>query len=382
MKKPNLFIWLTLGAIARVYAYFLGLRFVQKDKIKGSAIVLANHNSFKDFFYSTAAVYPHRMTYLAAAKMFHESHRRPFLKLARAIPKAMFQSDPASIKSTFQILKQKGIVGIYPEGQISYHGTSLPSPFAIAKLLKKAKVPVYICHIQNAYLMSPPWTKRVFKGKVYVRFYQALTPNQLEQMNEEDIYRTIAQQLHFNTGEYNRKHQHMYQVQPIKGLEPLLYQCPACLFEGLTAVDHTLICPQCKHTLTYDKFGFLNGKSVYEWFELQRTRLEEGIIRTKNYQLSIPVRLVRYQGKGLGQVGEGVFTVSEDACRYEGTDQGHTKRYVYTINTVPFLPADIGLNVQIYYDNEVYIFEMDDPVMSTKMFIAGEYFHQLVKHKL
>jgi len=382
MKKPNLFIWLTLGAIARVYAYFLGLRFVQKDKIKGSAIVLANHNSFKDFFYSTAAVYPHRMTYLAAAKMFHESHRRPFLKLARAIPKAMFQSDPASIKSTFQILKQKGIVGIYPEGQISYHGTSLPSPFAIAKLLKKAKVPVYICHIQNAYLMSPPWTKRVFKGKVYVRFYQALTPNQLEQMNEEDIYRTIAQQLHFNTGEYNRKHQHMYQVQPIKGLEPLLYQCPACLFEGLTAVDHTLICPQCKHTLTYDKFGFLNGKSVYEWFELQRTRLEEEIIRTKNYQLSIPVRLVRYQGKGLGQVGEGVFTVSEDACRYEGTDQGHTKRYVYTINTVPFLPADIGLNVQIYYDNEVYIFEMDDPVMSTKMFIAGEYFHQLVKHKL
>lgn len=382
MKKPNLFIWLTLGAIARVYAHFLGLRFVQKDKIKGPAIVLANHNSFKDFFYSTAAVYPHRITYLAAAKMFRESHRRPFLKLARAIPKAMFQSDPTSIKSTFQILKQKGIVGIYPEGQISYHGTSLPSPFAIAKLLKRAKVPVYICYIQNAYLMSPPWTKRVFKGKVYVRFYQALTPIQLEQMNEEEIYQTIAQQLHFNTGAYNRKHQHTYQVQPIKGLEPLLYQCPACLFEGLKAVGHTLVCPRCSHTLTYDKFGFLNGKSVYEWFELQRTRLEEQIKRTKNYQLSIPVRLVRYQGKGLGQVGEGVFTVSGDACRYEGTDQGQTKRYVYTINTVPYLPADIGLNVQIYYDNEVYIFEMDDPVMSTKMFIAGEYFHQLAKHNL
>jgi 1-acyl-sn-glycerol-3-phosphate acyltransferase len=381
MKKPNLVVWLTLGAIAKVYAYFLGLRFLQKEKIKGPAIVLANHNSFKDFFFSTAAVYPRRVTYLAAAKMFHESHRRPFLKLARAIPKAMFQSDPASIKATFQILKQKGIIGIYPEGQISYHGTSLPSPFAIAKLLKKTNVPVYICQIQNAYLFAPPWSKKIFKGKVYVRFYKALTPNQLEKMNEEEIYQTISQQLHFNTGEFNRQHEHTYQVQPIKGLEPLLYQCPACLYEGLNAVNQTLVCPQCKHTLTYDKFGFLNGKSVYEWFELQRARLEAVIQKTKDYTLSIPVRLVRYQGKGLGCVGDGIFTVTKDACIYEGTDQGEIKRYVYTIKTVPYLPADLGLNIQIYYDNEVFIFEMDLPLMSTKMFIAGEYFHQLANRQ-
>lgn len=381
MKKPNLFVWLTLGAVARVYAYFLGLRFVQKDKIKGPAIVLANHNSFNDFFFSTAAVYPRRITYLAAAKMFREPHRRPFLRLARAIPKAMFQSDPASIKATFQILKQKGIIGIYPEGQISYHGTSLTSPFAIAKLLKKAKVPVYICHIQNAYLLSPPWSKHVFKGKVYTRFYQALTPTQLEHLNEEEIYQMVSKQLSFNTGEYNRQHQHPYQVQPIKGLEPLLYQCPSCLYEGLKAVGHTLVCPQCQHTLTYDKFGFLNGKSVYEWFELQRHRLEEQIKQKPDYYLSVPVRLVRYQGTGLAQVGQGTFTVNADACIYEGSDQGETKRYVYTMKTVPYLPADIGRNVQIYYDNEVYIFEIEHPLMSTKMFIAGEYFHQLAIRK-
>jgi 1-acyl-sn-glycerol-3-phosphate acyltransferase len=379
IKKPNPIVWIVLGAIAKVYAYFIGLRFVQKDKIKGPAIVLANHNSFSDFFFSTAATYPHRITYLAAAKMFRESHRRPFLRLARAIPKAMFQSDPASIKSTFQILKQKGIIGIYPEGQISYHGTSLTSPFAIAKLLKKTKVPVYICQIQNSYLFAPPWTKKKFKGKIYVKFYRAIEPNQLETMSEEEIYQTISQQLYFNTGEFNRKHQHPYQVQPIKGLEPLLYQCPQCLYEGLNAVKNTLICSQCQHTLTYDKFGFLNGKSVYEWFELQRVRLEEKIKKTKDYSLSSLVRLVRYQGKGLACVGEGLFTVTQDAYIYEGTDQGERKRYVYTTKTVPYLPADLGLNVQIYYDNEIFIFELDNPIMSTKMFITGEYFHQLTK---
>jgi 1-acyl-sn-glycerol-3-phosphate acyltransferase len=311
--------------------------------------------------------------------MFRESHRQPFLRLARAIPKAMFQSDPASIKSTFQILKQKGIIGIYPEGQISYHGTSLTSPFAIAKLLKKTKVPVYICQIQNSYLFAPPWTKKKFKGKIYVKFYRAIEPNQLETMSEEEIYQTISQQLYFNTGEFNRKHQHPYQVQPIKGLEPLLYQCPQCLYEGLNAFKNTLICSQCQHTLTYDKFGFLNGKSVYEWFELQRVRLEEKIKKTKDFSLSSLVRLVRYQGKGLACVGEGLFTVTQDAYIYEGTDQGERKRYVYTTKTVPYLPADLGLNVQIYYDNEIFIFELDNPIMSTKMFITGEYFHQLTK---
>lgn len=377
ITKPNGLIWVTLGLLSKIYAHAIGLRIKQKVKIKGAAIVLANHTSFKDYMFSTAAIYPRRINYLAAAKMFYEPSRRPFLKLAHAIPKAMFQSDPGAVKAVFQILKQKGIVGIYPEGQLSYHGTSLKSPFAIAKLLKKCRVPVYVCKIENAYLLSPPWSKKIFKGKVFVRLSQLLSPEDLDQFDDHTIYEKVEKALYYNVGDVSRQKQHQYQVQPIDGLQSLLYQCPACLHEGLHAVKHQLICPQCHHQLTYDRYGLLSDRSVFEWFEAQRQRVEKTIDENPAWTLSVPVRLIRYQGIDLKVVGHGVLMLNRRQYTYEGQDQGKVVKYEFTTKTIEYLPADLGLNVQIYYDNEVYIFEMDNPIMSTKMFIAGEYFYKL-----
>jgi 1-acyl-sn-glycerol-3-phosphate acyltransferase len=379
MKKPNLFIWTILGAFVRIYTYLHGFRILEKVNIKGPAILLVNHNSFKDYLYSTSVVYPHRITYMAAAKMFYEPSRGPFLRLARAIPKAMFQSDLQSIRKTFSILKQKGIVGIYPEGQISYHGTSLKPPYAIAKLIKKAKVNVYVCQLQNAYLYAPPWSKRIFKGKVTARLKLLLNQEAVANLTEPEIFSQVEKGLYFNTGEFNRQSKRTYKVQPIDGLEPLLYQCPSCLVEGMEVNQHQLVCPACRHSLTYDSFGLLNQKSVYQWFELQRQRLEEVIAKQPDYAISSRVRLVRYHGSKLAQVGEGVLRINRQKYDYQGTDRGEQVTYEFTTKTVPYLPADLGKNVQIYAQNEVYIFEVDQPRMSTKMFIAGEYFYRLTQ---
>lgn len=51
-----------------MYTLFLGLRILKKVKIKGPAIVLGNHNAFMDYMFSTSALYPRRVTYLAATK--------------------------------------------------------------------------------------------------------------------------------------------------------------------------------------------------------------------------------------------------------------------------------------------------------------------------
>jgi hypothetical protein len=203
----------------------------------------------------------------------------------------------------------------------------------------------------------------------------------LSQLEESEIYQKVSNAIYFNTGAFNREKKLSYRVQPIQGLEPLLYQCPACLYEGLQAKQNTLVCPRCQHTLVYDAYGFLNGKSVYEWFQLQQSRLIETIDKTKDYRLSIPVRLVRYVGKGLGEVGQGIFTVTKDKYVYQGTDKGENKQYEFLTKVIEYLPVDIGKNVQMYVDHEIYIFEMNDPIMTTKMFITGEYYYQLSKTK-
>jgi|GEM_PF-480061 len=377
IKRPNPFLWFPLAGILKISAYFQGDRVVEKVKIKRPSILLSNHTSFNDYVYTTAAAYPKRVNYLAAAKMFHEPSRRPFLKLSRAIPKCAFQADLRSVVSAFEVLKQKGIVGIFPEGQIAYHGASLRPPFSIAKFLKKAGVDVYLVQHKNVYLMAPPWATKTFKGPVFTTVRHLFTPEQLKQMDEKAVFEVVEKNLHFNTGEYNREHKHRYKVQDIDNLENLIYECPNCGHDGLIADGHFLKCPKCHREMEYDVYGELGGQSIYDHYERQRKALESKIATDPNYQLSAPVTLVRYKGNGLAPSGEGVLTLDREAYVYNGTDKGQQVTYRFSTKTIEYLPTDIGQDVQIYDNYEVYQFYMKDKILPTIFCIAGEYFYQL-----
>jgi len=380
IKRPNPFVWLPLAGLLKLSSIFQGGRVIRRVKIKKPAIILSNHTSFRDYVFVNSAFYPHRITYLAASKMFYEPSRRGFLRLARAIPKASFESDTRAVMDAFKILRQNGILSIFPEGQISYHGTSLRPPFSIAKFLKKAGVNVYVAQIQNGYLMSPPWSKYVFKGKVFLDIFQLFTPEQLKEYDETAIFDAMNEKLSFNTGEYNRKHRHRYKIRPIDNLENVLYQCPECRHEGLTAVSNRLTCPSCGHALVYDQFGMLNGMSVYELFEEQRRLLIAAISVNPAYELTAHVRLVKEEGNTLVPVGAGVISLNRERYEYKGTDKGENVTYRFSTKSVEYLPSDIGDNIQIYNNRQVYMFRMDDPKLPTKFVIAGEYFYRAQNH--
>ncbi|NCA96971.1 MAG: hypothetical protein EOM77_02145 [Bacteroidia bacterium] len=377
IKRPNPLIWLPLAGILKVSAYLQGNRLTNKIKIKKPAIILSNHASFRDYVFVNSAVYPHRVNYLAAAKMFHEPERGPFLKLARAIPMCSFQGDLHAVTSALHILKDGGIVGIFPEGQISYHGKSLKPPFSIAKLVKIAKANVYVVLNKNAYLMSPPWTNKSFKGKVFTSMSQLFTPEQLVNLDENGIYERIATALLFNAGEYNAEHHHVYKLNDIANLENLIYQCPQCGFEGLVAKTHELSCSKCGAVLHYDQYGLLEGQTLFSHYERQRLALEKVIDETPNYQLKTEVRLVRYQGDGLAESGRGVITLDRDEYVYRGTDKGVDVVYRFETKHIQYLPADIGADIQIYANYEVYQFYMDTKYLPIKFTIAGEYFYRI-----
>ena len=381
MKRPNPFLWLPLAGLLKVSAYFQGNRLVNKIKIKKPAIILSNHASFRDYVYVTAAVYPHRINYMAAAKMFYEPERRPFLKLARAIPICSYQGDLKAVASALQILKKGGIIGIFPEGQITYHGKSLKSPFAIAKFLKKAKVNVYVVHDKNAFLMAPPWTNKVFKGKVFTSMAHLFTAEQLEKMDEKSIYDAVSQSLEFDAGAYNQEHRYIYRLNDIANLENLIYQCPDCGHEGLVSQAHKLVCPKCHRELVYDQYGLLDGMSLFQNYERQRLKLEKLIADTPEYSLETPVRLVRYQGNGLVETGCGTVSLTRELYTYRGTDKGEQVEYRFPTKLIQYLPVDIGGDIQIYDNYEVYQFYMDTKYLPIKFSTAGEYFYRLAHNQ-
>ncbi len=377
MKRPNPIINNILGFIIKLFAYFKGQRIIRKVKIKAPAIILSNHTSFYDFLYTAAAMYPKRVSYLAARKMFYEPGTGFFLRLARAIPKSLMQADPAATIKALRILKKKGIISIFPEGQISPSGRSLIPAFSIAKFIKKARVDVYIVKHFGAGLVNPPWSKKSFNGRIETIKELVFSKEDLVELDLETIYKTVCDRLYYSASEDNINKKYKYKLNDITNLENVIYQCPSCKHEGLLAEKTKLVCPKCNHSLPYDIYGLLDGVGVDQLFAKQEDLVKKQIDESKDYQISGETRLMTFKDQTLVEVGSGRLTIKDFEYIYEGTMDGEVKKLVFLAKNIPSLPSDIGRNVQIYEGDTIYQFEMDIKWLPTKMVHVGEYLYYL-----
>ena len=378
MKRPNPFLYIPLGFLLKVFALIKGQKITKKLKIKGPAIVLSNHTSFYDFVYTTAALYPIRVSHLAASKMFYEDATRGFLKMARAIPKSLMQADPVATLKAFRILKKNGIISIFPEGQISPSGKTLKPAYSIAKFLKKANVDIYIVKHFGAGLVNPPWSKKTFKGMIETKKFLMTSKEELEHLSTDEIYDKVYQTLEFSQSEYVRNTHHKYKLNDISNLENVIYQCPKCFHEGLTSQKDHLACPKCGNELHYDRQGMLNGMGLDELFSEQEKRVRHEVDLHQDFILSEKTRLMSFHEDKLQDVGEGTLSLSREGYTYEGTMLGEHKKMTFKIENTPTLPSDIGRNVQIYEGYQIYQFELNTPWLPTKFVHVGEYLYEMV----
>ncbi|MBN2299610.1 MAG: 1-acyl-sn-glycerol-3-phosphate acyltransferase [Acholeplasmataceae bacterium] len=377
MKRPNLLVYLSLGFLLKIFAFFKGQRITKKINIKGPAIVLSNHTSFYDFIYTTNALYPHRVSYLAASKMFYEPLLGFFLRLARAIPKSLFQPDPVAVLHVFKMLKKGAIISVFPEGQISPIGKSLKPAFSIAKLIKKGKVDVYTTIHKNAYFVNPPWSKKSFKGRIETEMELILKKEDLVNMSEQEIYNLVVNHIYFNAAQFNEEKKNKYQVNAISNLENVIYQCPSCLHEGLSAEHTKLHCPKCQTDFHYDVYGKIGGYRIDELFLAQEKRLQQKIKDDDFFELSRPVKLESFRDYRLKEVGQGMLSLNKDRYLYQGTIDGKKQELVFDVKNVQTLPSDIGRNIQIYEGYQIYQFVFEDKKCPTMFVHAGEFMYQI-----
>lgn len=340
--------------------------------------MLSNHTSFYDFIYTTAAIYPHRVSYMAASKMFYDPLLGFFLRLARAFPKSLFQSDPIATLNAFRILRQNGIVSIFPEGQISPIGVTQPVSQSIAKLLKKAKVDVYTVKHHGAYLVNPPWTKKTFPGRIITTVDLILTKDQLLQMSEQQVYDVVVEKLQFNTSAYNLEHQYIYRRNDITNLESVLYLCPKCGYEFLKSNQDSLYCTECGHTMEYDQFGRVGDQRIDDLYHAQETNMQKQILNNPNFKIESKVLLESFRNERLVVVGEGTLSLDKREYVYQGTMDNETVELKFDPKIIASLPSDLGRNVQIYEGYVIYQFVIEEVTIPTKFVIAGEYIHKLV----
>jgi 1-acyl-sn-glycerol-3-phosphate acyltransferase len=390
VKRPSRVKYITLGGLVSLYAVVFKkhkLHFALPDALKPPYIIVGNHSSFFDFVYAVRAFYPERVNFVVARKYFYYSGLRWVMKAARAIPKSLFQRDLSTVITMFGVLKQGGVVGIFPEGQISINGISIDNGETIAKFVKRAGVPVVRLLTGGAYFGNPPWAKTARKGLVESRVDLVLTEEQVRELPVDEIMSRIRQSIFMNSYAWQESNGSAYRGKNLAhGLENILYICPSCAEEFTMSTEgNSIRCRNCGTEADFCEDGHLrwtNGsyfKHIGDWHNWQVEKERTEIAGKAAFCVSEPVELamLKEAGKGVDVVGRGVFTADKEAYVYSGTLHGRDETLIFPTQGIRSLPFDTGRNFQIYKDDIFYEFRPDNPGWCMKIANICEGLHAL-----
>ena len=265
---------------------------IDNDELKGLQppyIVIANHTNFWDPFLLSMCI-PDPVYFITSDAYFRSPVLRKLLSLVGAIPKTKLVSDPSSIRAIIGVVKNNGIVGIFPEGRRNWDGTTLPLLRPTAKLIKSIGIPVVSILFKGAYLSMPRWSSSTRKGKLTMTLTRVLETTEINELSANEIFLKISESLAYDEYSYQKLH-----MQPYVGrkkaekLELFLFCCPECKNIGsLSSLDNTFFCRNCGYKVNYSTYGFFDphvGNLYYDnpkdWNSWQLEQLESQITRQK-----------------------------------------------------------------------------------------------------
>ena len=156
----------------------------------GPCILVSNHQSVVDPTMTLMALYeqqpPRHVYFLAKSSLYEIWWVGWLLNQIQAIPLRQEGADLTAFKKALRLLEQKQIVGIYPEGGITWlHEPRRPQP-GLALLAHLAQVPVVPVGISGG---RPLWWRdtrgRIVFNRMRIRFGPPIAPPPRTRLNDE-----------------------------------------------------------------------------------------------------------------------------------------------------------------------------------------------------
>ena len=260
-------------------------------------VILPNHsNNWDPFLVHRFVSDP--IYYVASDNVFRKPLLRFVLGLVGAISKSKAISDYEAIKNIMHIKNNRGIIGIFPEGQATWDGRSLPMLPATAKLLKVLKVPVVVPILHGAFLARPRWKKYNRRGRVTVSFTLAIDAEEIKKLSVDEIEKRLADHLRYDESEHQRNVRTRFKGRDrAEYLESILFTCPQCGSLCTTrSKGNNLSCTACGFTVYYNEYGLLEERShplrfdnLPDWNEWQVGNLKKLLTDNAAAFLNAPV---------------------------------------------------------------------------------------------
>ncbi|MDR2543798.1 MAG: VTT domain-containing protein [Treponema sp.] len=388
VKKPSVLPYLFLLPVLKG-------RFVTKKNVhfnylydvkslKPPYVVLSSHPSRMDYAYVVSSILPYKMNIIINRWFFHNRILNVLLTQIGGIPKKLFTAEFNVMKNIMNVIKNKGILNIFPEGINTIYGASNPVIPATAGLLKKLKVPVVSIGINGAFLSIPKWNYEAdYVGKIDLNIDLLFTPEQIEQKSEEEILSELNEKLAYNDYKWVRENNIVYKAENrTKGLNHLLYLCPGCQSQfKLTTQENNIWCTECGNGAFLDNQFQLNKikdtdvlpLDIAEWYKLQEQNLSKEIA-CEEFELREKCTVITFNKSGfkLYPKYRGEVTVNKQGLRFIGKEikTGKEKEILCEKSTLPRVSNTLNKSFDFYLINDYYEFDIEEGIKAVKWTMA------------
>jgi 1-acyl-sn-glycerol-3-phosphate acyltransferase len=180
-----------LYVLLRLFCRFRA-RGVERVPCSGACILAANHASSLDPPVLGAAV-THRMVhYMARDSLFKPPILSWVLPNLGVVPLNRDRGDIAALRRALQILKEGGVLGLFPEGTRTTTGQMQEAKGGVGFLVAKAGAPVIPARIRGTYEAWPKG-RRFRPHRVSIAYGPPITPEEIAAFGTgADAYARIA----------------------------------------------------------------------------------------------------------------------------------------------------------------------------------------------
>jgi 1-acyl-sn-glycerol-3-phosphate acyltransferase len=279
----------TYGLWLRIFFRVGGENAELAKSLKPPFVIVSNHVTILDPFILSCFL-REPVYWITSDGNMRTRLMRALLRLVGSIPKSKVIPDIETVGWSVDVIRKRGgVVGIFPEGQQSWDGTTLPLIPSTAKLLKLLKVPVLAAVIKGGYSSLPRWSWARRRGRIEVQFKLAFEPEELASLPVEAVRAKLNAAIwHDETEWQERKRVPFVALRRAEHAELPLFLCPRC--EAIGSIHSSrarLACLSCGLSLRYDLYGRLRVRpgespvfsSLRDWIRWQAVAFEGLIAR-------------------------------------------------------------------------------------------------------
>lgn len=283
-------------------------------------IVLSNHGGVNDVMYLIKSAFPGVYTMVATLNMKRNGMLDFMLKLTRNVVwRRQFSMDIKCLRQLSEIAKNGGNIALFPEGRTSIAGRETLIQPSIVKLIKFLKLPVIGARMEGNYMAIPRWANAQRSGLVNVKFFELFTAEEAEKTDADEMYKKIVSEFKYD--EYktaydnNRKYKG---VLVAEGLQNVLYRCPGCQKDYVTATeDNKLYCKECGYSTIIDDYGrfsnpLTDAPTIPDWYDYEREVLKKEIGSKKDFSFTVEGTLQVSKAEDFNFTDKGKVTLSID----------------------------------------------------------------------